>query len=425
MSCSASLLRPRCAVALLSLFLLAPASSGQTWVGMGADSSWSTSDNWLGGVPRAGARVVLSSGPYIHSVQDLSTPFMLHELTIDSEGTLLEGSPLRFAAPSGTALLESNISRATVGSAIQFDTATRVVVAEGSLTLSGGLSGAGGMTKLGPGRLNVSSMTNASGDVRVEAGELQVGAADGLRTAGAVEVLPGASIVAHGVVESGAGWTNAGTLDFSRGPTDFRGSLRNLPRSRIVLAPNSVTTFSDLVVHNGLEIFTPASSTTVFRGLARGAGAYTGEGTVRFEGGASPGNSPAMVSFSGDLALGASNNLLSEIAGTIPGTQYDVLNVSGSVSINGTLTVALLDGYFPPIGTSFTIIRVGTTRTGTFIGLPEGATVPSIGGRNFRISYFGGDGNDVSIVAIPEPFVLSGSIVCTGLIALRRRCWCL
>ena len=41
---------------------------------------------------------------------------------------------------------------------------------------------------------------------------------------------------------------------------------------------------------------TASGSTTAFSGPASGAGAYTGTGTVRFNGGFSPGNSPASIS---------------------------------------------------------------------------------------------------------------------------------
>src|SRR5262249_41898785 len=79
------------------------------------------------------------------------------------------------------------------------------------------------------------------------------------------------------------------------------------------------------------------------------------------------------------------------------------VQVSGAVTIAGTLTLNLLSGSISA-GQSFTLIdNDGSDAVnGTFSGLPEGATV-TLAPYHLRISYAGGDGNDV------VPYALSAT----------------
>src|SRR5262249_6125238 len=58
----------------------------------------------------------------------------------------------------------------------------------------------------------------------------------------------------------------------------------------------------------------------------------------------------------------------------------------------------------PPQGAQFTIINVAANHllSGTFNGLPEGATI-DLGGQHFSITHKGGDGNDVVLTALEHP----------------------
>src|SRR5207249_4366490 len=70
------------------------------------------------------------------------------------------------------------------------------------------------------------------------------------------------------------------------------------------------------------------------------------------------------------------------------------------VQPGGSTLIAHLN-FFPVTATSFIIIQnAGTDAVvGTFAGLPEGATISTSRG-NLRISYKGGDGNDVVLTAV-------------------------
>ncbi len=78
------------------------------------------------------------------------------------------------------------------------------------------------------------------------------------------------------------------------------------------------------------------------------------------------------------------------------------MDVYGATTITGgTLDIAL--GFTPAPGDQFTIL---TNRvSGTFTNLPEGSVLPVTATTAFRITYTGGDGNDVVLTAQAAPTV--------------------
>jgi VCBS repeat protein len=115
-----------------------------------------------------------------------------------------------------------------------------------------------------------------------------------------------------------------------------------------------------------------------------------------------PGASAGILS-TGHFGLAAAATFAVEIGGTNPGTGHDQISVNGLVTLGGTLAPTLINGFNPVPGTEFVIIAnnaIGAV-VGTFAGLAEGALFTA-GGSSWRISYTGGDGNDVALTAI-EP----------------------
>ena len=75
--------------------------------------------------------------------------------------------------------------------------------------------------------------------------------------------------------------------------------------------------------------------------------------------------------------------------------------MTGAVDISGaTLDLSLLDGYSFEVDDEFILINNdgSDSVTGKFDGLEEGDTITR-DGNNFTLSYEGGDGNDVSVLA--------------------------
>jgi hypothetical protein len=116
-----------------------------------------------------------------------------------------------------------------------------------------------------------------------------------------------------------------------------------------------------------------------------------------------------------NINLAPTSTLLMELSGTTPGSQYDVLNLSGSGNLAGTLDIELLSGFVPKVGDSFDILN--GTITGTFANLD----LPSLpGGEQWNTSELYSSG---LLTVTPEPSTFALLVI--GAISLlfyaRRR----
>jgi hypothetical protein len=90
--------------------------------------------------------------------------------------------------------------------------------------------------------------------------------------------------------------------------------------------------------------------------------ANTGTGTL------APGSAAVAIgttTVNGSYTQGAAATTAIEIAGSTPGIGNDQLNVSGTATLAGTLSLKLLNGFTPAVGQSFLIATYGS-RSGTF-----------------------------------------------------------
>ena len=102
----------------------------------------------------------------------------------------------------------------------------------------------------------------------------------------------------------------------------------------------------------------------------------------------------------GSFSLDLGTTLEMTIDGIDAGTKRDQINVTGTVSL-GAATLSLVGPNFQPDSRELVLIdNDGNDAVlGTFSGLAEGATV-TIGDEDFRLSYVGGTGNDVTITPL-------------------------
>lgn len=147
-------------------------------------------------------------------------------------------------------------------------------------------------------------------------------------------------------------------------------------------------TLAGEVVHNGAPIHVAAGTTLTFAGTARGAGGFTGAGTVRYDGAFHPGNSPALITYGGDVIFGSLLTLQMEVGGLTRGTQYDAMNVAGKLTFGGTLNVVLINAWQPTLGDAYNLFDWGTTAGAfTAVNLPA---LPA--GRFWRTDLLAADG---------------------------------
>lgn len=176
----------------------------------------------------------------------------------------------------------------------------------------------------------------------------------------------GSFISGNGSLHVHGGLSNLGTMNFA-GTANVSGPVTNAAGGKIISGGGGATIFYDDVVNNG-EIRTSTNGFSVFFGNVSGGGNFTGTGTVNFEGDLSPGSSPATVSFAGNVTLGSDSVLKIELGGTLPGSQYDQLNVAGDLTLAGRLEVTLINGFTPAAGQTFDFLTGGNI-SGTFSAL--------------------------------------------------------
>ena len=295
------------------------------------------------------------------------------------------------------------------------------IEADGMLLLHGDFS-AGTITNSGlirgSGTVRAAVANEPTGIIRVAGGEYQQWIGSGHVNSGQINLLTGALEVAGPVVNQPAGTisgrgalvfddadglTNHGTMNFGGG-TDLYGKVVNGREGgmgtdgEITVSGGASVAFHGDVVHNGVKFKVADHANVVFFGDYSGAGEFTGSGGVFYEGTVAPGNSPATISFGGNVVFGSAASVEIELDGTTPGSEYDQLHVVGEVNL-GDATLDVLLGYAPARGDTFTIIdnELADPIIGQFAGLPDDSTF-LVDGYPLRIDYQGGDGNDVALM---------------------------
>ena len=145
----------------------------------------------------------------------------------------------------------------------------------------------------------------------------------------------------------------------------------------------------ETVLLNGSRSDVSVNEGGVFGGDATVGGLYV-SGVV------APGNSPGKITVLGGFSLENTGVYKAEILNK---DHYDQI-VAHDVYLKGSLDLTYLAGGVIKKGDTFTIVSNNGTNPvqGTFKDLPEGAEV-TVSGATFKISYVGGDGNDVVLTA--------------------------
>ncbi|MCM2371003.1 tail fiber protein [Aporhodopirellula aestuarii] len=129
-----------------------------------------------------------------------------------------------------------------------------------------------------------------------------------------------------------------------------------------------------------------------------------GTNSVTLDGNVSPGQSPGVLTVTGNFTFADNDTYTFEFDGTAAGTGpgfHDQIDVTGTVTIgtNVAFVSTTTGANTPSAGDELIIIRNdgADAVTGSFSGLAEGATIADFLGSGLpaSISYVGGDGNDV------------------------------
>jgi len=346
-----------------------------------------------------------------------------------AEPLALSGSGIASAgvlvSASGTQTLSGTISLVLSGTPV-----TASVASGGTLTISGVVSGSGGLTKIGLGTLALGATNTFSGQVACNAGTLAVGSDDRLGSGGNEVLLNGGALRASasfasatriirvsnngGTIDSQAfsltlpgldtGPAQPLTLDGAGGTLVFNipgGSTRNI--SGALLAGSGVVGLSligagDLVVGNASNTWNGPTTVSAGRLVVTGAmpGAVTIASGATLTGNGSTGNlsiaGGGIVSPGGTNAglLSAATLVLSEgaVLDFDLGTANDQIAVAGTVSIDAPVTTKrVLDIRGFPSNTVFdtntadyTLITSGTSALSYAATAVAFGTVPTSAG---------------------------------------------
>lgn len=100
-------------------------------------------------------------------------------------------------------------------------------------------------------------------------------------------------------------------------------------------------------------------------GIIAGGGTFTGPGLIKSGGALLPGSTVGTLTWNGNLTIQSGGSLEVEIGGTTAGTQYDVVNVSGAFTMNGSLGVKMLNSFGSTVqaADAFDIVSSGVAMT--------------------------------------------------------------
>ena len=341
------------------LFSINVFSAVKTWDGGGADANWTTAANWVGDVaPVAGDDLVFPTTAAQFTTNNnffILTNF--NSITLDGSYTI-GGNPLRIAGS-----LTVNSGTQTINTAISLSGGQTFTANQVSVTTIAVLSvGGAGLTLDGAGSFGVGIISGSGAIVKNGTGASLLASASGYN--GSITVNNGIFVVDA-----------------------------NIPNSAVTINNPNVT------------------------GGTLGLSGFGGTGTVGTvnvtQGAISAGTltAPTGTLNTGSLNFTANGAYAVKIGGTAAGS-YDRLNVTGTVSLNNARLAPIpWNNFRPAIGDSFTIVQNdgADAVSGTFLNAPEGSIFAGALNSAFRITYTGGDGNDIVITRVNRaPFDFDG-----------------
>jgi fibronectin-binding autotransporter adhesin len=314
-----------------------------------------------------------------------------------------------------------------------------------TLTMWSPISGTGSLTKTGTGTLLLNSYNSFNGGFLISEGAVTTAATvNRFNPSNAITVASSASLTINADQAIGS-LAGGGSVSLATGTLTIGGASSSTFSGIITGSGGLAKSGAGTLTLSGLNDYSGSTSVTAGNLIVgdgtsgsaansaftiSGTGSLSGSGTigaltVSIGGTVAPGNSPGIL-HTGDFELDG-GTLLVELNGTSAGSQYDQIHVTGTVTLDGLLSLSM--GFTPAENNLFfLILNDGTDAvTGTFTGLAENS-VFSQGGTQFRITYaadstsnsFTG-GNDVALIVVPEPSsVLLAFLGLSGLLRRRR-----
>ncbi|PMS17187.1 hypothetical protein C0Z18_20675 [Trinickia dabaoshanensis] len=263
---------------------------------------------------------------------------VLSGITTYQGSTLLDGGVLSVSADAnlGTGGLVFNggtlENTAAVGTArtVELDAGGGTLKTDAPLTLSGTISGAGGLTKTGPGTLTLTGAGTYTGPTTLSNGTLAIG--DGFDSSLTSAIVDNATLE----FDDGNSFSYAGALS-------GRGNVMQNGPGTVVLSGNSAGFAGATTINAGTLVV----GGTLGGALAVDGGTLTGTGTlagdVSIGTGVLSGRQGDVLTFGGNLTL--SNGASIDVALGTPDRSAGLFNVAGNLTLGGTVNVTDLGGF--------------------------------------------------------------------------------
>src|SRR3954452_726845 len=326
--------------------VLATVASTKSWSGA-ASGNWSDPSNWTPhAIPGNGEELLFPAGARTTMNNDLSG-LTAGRMTFKDTYTL-NGNPL------------------ALGGNVVFDTSTNIYwFCNADLKLGQSINLGASLQNVYTGTIDVNGHTLTTDWYNTE-------------FHGAIKGT--GSIVAHDALLARGGGTFSGNIS---GAVDVAGSMPN--------ANVDTTSAGGNASVSGNGSLGDVTATYVSPGARNPATSFAGQNNQHTIGTLEV-HSPAMQTYFVDL---------------VPGGTSDQLKVTGAVHLSGVTVDVSIPSGAPSTGQTFTIIDNdgADAVSGTFKNLPEGARV-NVGPYPFRITYQGGDGNDVVLTSAAETSVV-------------------
>ncbi len=244
-------------------------------------------------------------------------------------------------------------------------------------------------------------------------------------------ILVDSSNGSTGLVKSGMGkWVLAGANTYT-GNTTIAGGTLALGSSGSIgsssgIAVASGATFDVSAVLGGYSLGVSGAQTLSGGGTVNGAVTIGANGTL------SPGNSPGVLTFNGNLALNSGSTTLMQIAGSTAGIGYDQILVSGQITFGGRLNIVSDASFHLDQAGSYHLFnfisKVGNfdfvTVSGTALVNAGGMWSGAMGGFDYTFAQGTGVLDVSPFTTIPEPATYAaifGSLILAGVVIRRRR----
>ncbi|EKS37646.1 autotransporter outer membrane beta-barrel domain-containing protein [Afipia clevelandensis] len=250
-----------------------------------------------------------------------------------------------------------------------------------SFTFSNLISGTGSVDKMGAGTVTLAAANTYTGGTSVSQGTLRLGASNRLASTGSLFIFGGATFDLGGFSQTVGAFSGPGTAAIGTGSLTFgnnldrtfqgfitgSGSFIKQGTGSFTMTANNAAYTGTTTVNDGLLAVNGNLSNSAT--IVNANGTLGGTGTVgqtTVNGTIAPGNSIGTLNVNGPYVQNAGSfyNVEVNAAG-----QSDLINVTGTATINGgTVRVVAGMGAYDPT-TIYTILTSSGARTGTFTGV--------------------------------------------------------